>query len=150
MRSATSRGVPNPFFSLSLPRGGWGTLASLRGASPLCAPHVGAQLPHPQRGGRSAPPPRVTFSPMRKSPKNLPEGATPSGYSPWGALSSPQRRCRSPQKDSPIGRRGRCGLVLPSAPDRGLGLPIALPLSRKKTAECPVGSTGRTWQIEAD
>ena len=36
--------------------------------------------------------PRVTFSPMRKSPKNLPEGDTPSGYSPWGALSSPQRR----------------------------------------------------------
>ena len=29
---------------------------------------------------------------MRKSPKNLPEGVTPSGYSPWGALSSPQQR----------------------------------------------------------
>ena len=28
---------------------------------------------------------------MRKSPKNLPEGVTPSGYSPWGALSSPQQ-----------------------------------------------------------
>ena len=45
------------------------------------------------------PAPRVTFSPMRKSPKNLPEGVSPSGYSPWGALSSPQQRKRcSPQK----------------------------------------------------
>ena len=29
---------------------------------------------------------------MRKSPKNIPEGNAPSGYSPWGAFSSPQRR----------------------------------------------------------
>src|SRR5699024_10769088 len=32
---------------------------------------------------------RVTFFPMRKSPKNLPEGDTPSGYSPWGAIIIP-------------------------------------------------------------
>ena len=56
----------------------------------------------PPLGGASSPVPRVTFSPMRKSPKNLPEGH-PSGYSPWGALSSPQQRahvcaCCSPQK----------------------------------------------------
>ncbi len=45
----------------------------------------------PPLGGASSPVPRVTFSPMRKSPKNLLEGH-PSGYSPWGALSSPQQR----------------------------------------------------------
>ena len=75
------------------------------------------------------PKPRVTFVSRRKSPKAC-RGCAPGP--PWGALSSPQRRCRSPQKDSPIGHRGRCGLVLPSAPDRGLGLPIAFPLFRKK------------------
>ena len=42
--------------------------------------------------GRSAPPPRVTFSPMRKSPKNLPEGISPLGTPLGGLLSSPQRR----------------------------------------------------------
>ena len=36
----------------------------MRGALPLCAPHEGVLRPAP----------RVTFSPMRKSPKNLPEG----------------------------------------------------------------------------
>ncbi len=70
----------------------WRVPAAPREAGPL---RGGADAPSsallPMRG-RSAPPPRVTFSPMRKSPKNLPEGATPSGYSPWGALSSPQRR----------------------------------------------------------
>ena len=36
---------------------------------PSALPNVGAQLPHPQRGGRSAPPPRVTFPSRGKSPK---------------------------------------------------------------------------------
>src|SRR5699024_4050222 len=40
-------------------------------------------------GGRSAPPPRVTFSPMRKSPKNLPEGKAPLGTPLRGTLRSP-------------------------------------------------------------
>ena len=35
------------------------------------------------------PKPRVTFSPMRKSPKNLPEGAPPLGTPPRGTLRSP-------------------------------------------------------------
>ena len=109
--------------------------------APSALPNVGAQLPRPQRAGA---PPRAPgdFRFTTKVTKGVP-GLRP--WTPLGALSSPQRRARrSPQKDSPIGRRGRCGLVLPSAPDRGLGLPIAFPLFRKKTAECPVGSTGRT------
>ena len=45
---------------------------------------------HPYAG---APPcTRVTFSPMRKSPKNLPEGKAPLGTPLGGLLSSPQRR----------------------------------------------------------
>ena len=45
------------------------------------------------------PMPRVTFSPMRKSPKNLPEGAIPSGYSPWGHYHPPSGgKRRPPQK----------------------------------------------------
>ena len=47
---------------------GGGTRGLLGGFAPT-APDVGAQLPHPQRGGRSAPPPRVTFPPRGKSPK---------------------------------------------------------------------------------
>ena len=66
---------------------------------PLHSPSGGRRPPHPH--GEGAPPlrPRVTFSPMRKSPKNLPEGDTPSGYSPWGALSSPppRKECHSGQ-----------------------------------------------------
>ena len=66
----------------------------------LGAPGVFAELIAPAPTMRALrPAPRVTFSPMRKSPKNLPEGVSPSGYSPWGALSSPQQRKRcSPQK----------------------------------------------------
>ena len=42
---------------------------------------------------------------MRKSPKNLPEGVTPSGYSPWGALSSPSSaaRCSPPERGATPG-----------------------------------------------
>ena len=44
-----------------------------------------AELVAPATTNAGAPPcTRVTFSPMRKSPKNLPEGDTPSGYSPEG------------------------------------------------------------------
>ena len=39
------------------------------GRCPSALPNMGAQLPHPQRGGRSAPPPRVTFPSRGKSPK---------------------------------------------------------------------------------
>ena len=70
------------------------------GLAMLGAPGVFAELIAPAPTMRALrPAPRVTFSPMRKSPKNLPEGVSPSGYSPWGALSSPQQRKRcSPQK----------------------------------------------------
>ena len=61
----------------------------LRGAKPLCAPCVGAQLPHPLSGGRSAPPPRVTFSPMRKSPKESPRGGRPLWVLPLGGIFIP-------------------------------------------------------------
>ena len=82
--------------------------------------------------GRSAPPPRVTFSPMRKSPKNLPEGR-PLWVLPLGGIIIPPaaRACMrlllppergatpgSPQKPNPpaaprIDSRGcdpRCSL----------------------------------------
>ena len=128
----------DPFFLSASPEGfcgGGGPSTHLRGgAQPLREQVV-------RLGSSLRPKPRVTFVSRRKSPKAC-RGCAPGP--PWGALSSPQRRCRSPQKDSPIGRRGRCGLVLPSAPDRGLGLPIPFPLFRKKTATSPVGSTGRT------
>ena len=86
---------------------------NMRGALPLCSPLERALRPTP-RGilqgrrslrpticegakpplhspmrGRSAPPPRVTFSPMRKSPKNL-QGLRP--LEPAGAKSPPFSR----------------------------------------------------------
>ena len=77
-----------------------------RGESPYEPRFCGG--PHPgrlYRGGSpylslaGAPPcTRVTFSPMRKSPKNLPEGA-PSGYSPLGGRSrSPCGTAATPSK----------------------------------------------------
>ena len=66
-----------------------------RGFAPLHSPSGGLWPPHPPWGGRSAPPPRVTFSPMRKSPKNLPEG-TPLWVLPKGDASLPLRRGRNP------------------------------------------------------
>ena len=45
------------------------------------SPDVGAVLPYPQRGGRSAPPPRVTFPSRGKSPKAR-QGLRPL-ESPW-------------------------------------------------------------------
>ena len=109
-RGCTRGAAPSalPVF-LFLPRVGghpgasWGALPPQppRAGAPPRAPgaFAGRQSLHPPAG---APPcTRVTFSPMRKSPKNLPEGDTPSGYSPWGALSSPQRLRRSPQKAAP-------------------------------------------------
>ena len=51
------------------------------GRCPSALPNMGAQLPHPQRGGRSAPPPRVTFPSRGKSPKAR-QGLRPL-ESPW-------------------------------------------------------------------
>ena len=86
---------------------------NMRGALPLCSPLERALRPtsrgilqgrrslrpticegakpplHSPMRGRSAPPPRVTFSPMRKSPKNL-QGLRP--LEPAGAKSPPFSR----------------------------------------------------------
>ncbi len=79
----------------------------VQGRQPLRTPNAGAMPPSGRlyRGGSpylslaGAPPcTRVTFSPMRKSPKNLPEGA-PSGYSPLGGRSrSPCGTAATPSK----------------------------------------------------
>ena len=74
--------------------GGYGPRGFMQGHSACthrCEEGLRPVLCTPPLGGASSPVPRVTFSPMRKSPKNLLEGH-PSGYSPWGALSSPQQR----------------------------------------------------------
>ena len=63
----------------------------MQGHSPCthrCEEGLRPVLCTPPLGGASSPVPRVTFSPMRKSPKNLPEGH-PSGYSPWGGIIIP-------------------------------------------------------------
>ena len=107
------------------------------GLAMLGAPGVFAELIAPAPTMRALrPAPRVTFSPMRKSPKNLPEGVSPSGYSPWGALSSPQQRKRcSPQQ------RKRCspqkGEKLRAA--RKLHNPPAAP--RIENRECSLDET---------
>ena len=62
------------------------------GLAPPALPQVGAIRPHDPRERALRPAPRVTFSPMRKSPKNLPEGISPLGTPLGGLLSSPQRR----------------------------------------------------------
>ena len=54
----------------------------------LCAPHVGAQLPHPQKGGRSAPPPRGSISQC--------EGLRPSALPTWEHSSHTLRREGAP------------------------------------------------------
>ena len=79
----------------------------VQGRQPLRTPNAGAMPPSGRlyRGGSpylslaGAPPcTRVTFSPMRKSPKNLPEGS-PSGYSPLGGRSrSPCGTAATPSK----------------------------------------------------
>ena len=111
--------------------------------APLCTPHVGAQLPHPQRGGRSAPPPRVTFSPMRKSPKNLPEGG-PSGYSPWGALSSPQQRAAllPPERGATPGSPQKQNLTAMPRIESRKCLPVKL--REKKRPICPQTQSGKS------
>ena len=54
----------------------------MRGALPLCAPRCGGlRPPQPPWGGRSAPPPRVTFPSRGKSPKAR-QGLCPL-ESPW-------------------------------------------------------------------
>ena len=63
--------------------------AIARGAAPLHSP-IWEHSSHTLRG-EGAPPlrPRVTFSPMRKSPKNLPEGISPLGTPLRGTIRSP-------------------------------------------------------------
>ncbi len=94
------RSLHPPFWALlPAPRG---DLCRTGGPSPTNARRTDALLCAPPHGGASSPGPCVTFSPMRKSPKNLPEGR-PLWVLPLGALSSPQQRahvcaCCSPQK----------------------------------------------------
>ncbi len=128
----------------SLPRGGWGTLASLRGASPLCPPHVGAQLPHPQRAGA---PPRAPgdFLVRRKSPKTHqePPGSWTSGE---GGLApfDPPALCPSgigcdslnPQASSKPRRLPSHGLKTQSV--------ISVELEEKNKTDLP---TNPKWQI---
>ena len=65
-------------------------------------------LPHPQRGGRSAPPPRVTFPPRGKSPKAR-QGLRPlESPGAWSPPFSRSLRC------APT----RAGLPLVTNPDR--------------------------------
>ena len=80
-----------------------GSYLSMRGASPLgskssdLAPHSpsgGLWPPRPPWGGRSAPPPRVTFPSRGKSPKAR-QGLRPL-ESPEGDASLPLRRGRNP------------------------------------------------------
>ena len=72
-----------------------GVYLSMRGASPLCTPQVGASGPHDPHG-EGAPPlrPRVTFPSRGKSPKAR-QGLRPL-ESPEGDASLPLRRGRNP------------------------------------------------------
>ena len=108
------------------------------GLAMLGAPGVFAELIAPAPTMRALrPAPRVTFSPMRKSPKNLPEGVSPSGYSPWGALSSPQQRKRcSPQKGEKL-RVARKLHNPPAAPRIETGSVPSMKLKEKTRPICP-------------
>ena len=95
LRSSHGKGAP-PL----RPRGAISQCEGLRpsGASRqtwLLTPQVGASGPHrPPWGGRSAPPPRVTFPSRGKSPKAR-QGLRPL-ESPEGDASLPLRRGRNP------------------------------------------------------
>ena len=66
-----------------------------RGRCPLCTPFVGAQLPRPQSGGRSAPPTLGDFLPDEKVTKESPRGGHPLWVLPLGGIIIPPtaRRC---------------------------------------------------------
>ena len=131
--------------SFSLYRGvGGGTLASLRGASPLCPPHVGAQLPHPQRAGA---PPRAPgdFLVRRKSPKTHqePPGSWTSGTRGRTPLDSP----------APCPSGIGCGSIEPAESSGASHLPshglktqsvISVELEEKIKTDLP---TNPKWQI---
>ena len=65
-----------------------GDLCRTGGPSPTDARRADALLCAPPHGGASSPGPWVTFSPMRKSPKNLPEGR-PLWVLPLGGIIIP-------------------------------------------------------------
>ena len=71
-----------------------GDLCRTGGPSPTDARRADALLCAPPHGGASSPGPWVTFSPMRKSPKNLPEGRPLWVLPLRGTLRSP---CGKPQ-----------------------------------------------------
>ena len=109
----TMRGAAAPSALPEASRQTW-LLPPSEGAPPL-RPREFMRGWQPLRPLAGAPPcTRVTFSPMRKSPKNLPEGGTPSGYSPLGALSSPQqrKRCSPPRKGFRHNKRPICHFEL--------------------------------------
>ena len=78
---------------------GWEPLHPPAGAPP-CTPGIYAELGAPAPPDAGAPPcTRVTFSPMRKSPKNLPEGY-PLWVLPLGGIIIPPaaRRAAPPRR----------------------------------------------------
>ena len=105
------------------------------------------------------PAPRVTFVSRRKSPKAC-RGCAPgprcvvTALSALAPLCSGSRRAASCVFTGSLASAAAWGTHSPAALAAPLwdadSLRFPFPLFRKKTAGCPVGSTGRTWQIEAD
>ena len=118
------RPLRTPFFSPCLPR---------RGFAELVAPAPTMRALRPAAPG--------DFLMRRKSPKTHqePPGSWTSGTRGRTPLDSPDF-C-----PSGIGGGGT-EFAASSGAARQSGLPIAFPLSSKKTAASPVGCTGRTWQ----
>ena len=86
-----------------------GILQGRRSLRPTICEGAKPPLHSPMRG-RSAPPPRVTFSPMRKSPKNL-QGLRPL-ESPEGGTLSPLRQAAPPNGDFSHKNRPICHFEL--------------------------------------
>ena len=120
--------------------------------APLCTPRSGGYAPtaplmQALRESMALPcsAPRPTFSrreSRQRYARNLlvPGPPAQGGGPPW----------IPPASALAVLVEGVQGLRHPRGEARQMGLPIPFPLFRKKTAGCPVGSAGRTWQIEAD
>ena len=119
----------------------------MRGATPLCAPHVGAQLPTPSESGRSAPRPGL-LSRVEKVGKDTPgtswslDPQHKGGGPPW----IPPTLCPSgigcdslnPQASSEATHLPRHGLTAGSVTPMQLG--------EKKRPICPPAQSGKsTW-----
>ena len=146
--------------SQTLPRGRF-----MRGWQPQHPP-CGRSALHPGEffAGRQSQPPTMRGVPPLHSPERA---LRPAPRPTFSRRESRQRYARNLLVPGPPAKgasppliprpcalavlvEGVQGLRHPRGAARQMGLPIPFPLFRKKTAECPVGSTGRTWQIEAD